>query len=80
MSSAPSYNRIPNIEIHVDEPKGCCDDILGTSVLSNLHRDCIILILSRMVRLFSFGFLAGWHLLYYFSTILYAANIFLVTG
>jgi hypothetical protein len=58
MSNAPTYNRIPTIEINTERPKGCCDDVLGTSVLHNLPRDCIILFLCRMVRLFSFGFLA----------------------
>ena len=67
MSKVSSYNdsnRIPNIKISDEQPRGICDDILGTSVLYTLPRDVIVLFLARMVRLFSFGFLAVMLVLY----------------
>eukprot|EP01041_Mallomonas_annulata_P012729 gene12729-26814_t len=52
-----SYNAISNDNLS-DRPQTSPDGLLGFEVLVNLHRDATLLLVAKIIRMFSFGFLA----------------------
>lgn len=53
--SSPMPSRVPQETDGLLRPR---NDLLGLSALSDLHRDAVLLISAKTIRLFSFGFLS----------------------
>lgn len=52
------YSVIPTVQPDERVQQSILSDLLGFEVLRTLHRDAKLLILCKVVRMFSFGFLA----------------------